>query len=158
MTFKLGTMVDLSMAYVLMLVSMTLTLMQGHNGLACDKNQRWFISTTIMHARLNCVSHDLDFENSYMAWPSCPLFKVSYQHSYCLPGSFKFNFPKCLQSSTVKCVLSSDPQFLLVGIYNSDLQPLSFSFSRPLPSFSSSFYRNISLKRLICIKIHADYL
>ena len=143
---------------ILMLVSTTFSLMQGHSGWAVYKNQRWIISTTIMHARLNCVSHDLDFENSYMAWPSCPLFKVSYQHSYCLPGSFKFNFPKCLQSSTVKCVLSSEPQFLLVGVHNSNLHPLSFPLSRPLPSFSSSFYRNISLKRLIWVKIHADYL
>ena len=39
--------VDLYMAYnILMLVSMTLTLMQGHSGSAKDKNQCWIISTT----------------------------------------------------------------------------------------------------------------
>ena len=31
-TFKLGMVVDLHMVYVLMVVSMTLTLMQGHSG------------------------------------------------------------------------------------------------------------------------------
>ena len=40
MAFKLGMMVDLAMAYVLTLVSMTLILMQGHSGSTKAKNQR----------------------------------------------------------------------------------------------------------------------
>ena len=39
MASKLGMMVDLCMAYILMLISMTLTLMQGHGGLAKAKIQ-----------------------------------------------------------------------------------------------------------------------
>ena len=39
MTFKPGMTVDLWMAYILMLVLMTLTLMQGHSGSAEEKNQ-----------------------------------------------------------------------------------------------------------------------
>ena len=46
MAFKLGMTVDLCMAYVLILVSMILTLMQGHSGLAKAKNQRWMLSAT----------------------------------------------------------------------------------------------------------------
>ena len=34
MEFKLGLNVDLCMGYILVIVSMTLTLMQGHGGLA----------------------------------------------------------------------------------------------------------------------------
>ena len=36
--FKLGMTVDLYMAYMLMLVSMTLTLIQGHSGSAEENN------------------------------------------------------------------------------------------------------------------------
>ena len=46
MAFKLGMTVDLCMAYVLILVLMTLTLMQGHSGLAKAKNQHWMLSAT----------------------------------------------------------------------------------------------------------------
>ena len=38
MAFKLGMMVDLCMAYMLMLVSVTLRLMQGHSGSAEENN------------------------------------------------------------------------------------------------------------------------
>ena len=38
--------VDLWMPYMLMLVSITLTLMQGHSGSAMAKNQRCMISAT----------------------------------------------------------------------------------------------------------------
>ena len=38
MAFKRGMTVDVCMAYILMLVSMTFTLMQGHNGSADEKN------------------------------------------------------------------------------------------------------------------------
>ena len=46
MVFKLGVTVDLCIVYMLMVVSMTLTLMQGHSGLAEEKSQRWIIWTT----------------------------------------------------------------------------------------------------------------
>ena len=38
--------IDLCMAYMLMLVSITLTVMQGHSGSAEENTQRWIISTT----------------------------------------------------------------------------------------------------------------
>ena len=48
---------------------MALTLMQGHNGLAEEKVQRWIISTTKqainMRARLNSVLLDLDLKQLY---------------------------------------------------------------------------------------------
>ena len=40
MAFNLGMTVDVDMAYMLLLVSMTLTLKQGHSGPAKAKNQR----------------------------------------------------------------------------------------------------------------------
>ena len=52
--------VDLCMAYMFMLVSMTLTLMQGHSGLAKAKTQRWIISTSKQAIRIKLartVSH-----------------------------------------------------------------------------------------------------
>ena len=42
MALKHGMTVDLYKAYILMLVSMTLTLIQGHGGSAYNKIQRWF--------------------------------------------------------------------------------------------------------------------
>ena len=48
-----------------MLISMTLTPLHGHNGLAeRGKHQRWIISK-IKHARLMSVSRDLGFESIY---------------------------------------------------------------------------------------------
>ena len=46
MAFKLDMTVDLCMGYMLMLISMTLTLMQGYSGLANETIQRWIILTT----------------------------------------------------------------------------------------------------------------
>ena len=46
MVFKLGMAADVCMACMLILVSMTLTLMQGHSGSAKAKHQGWIISTT----------------------------------------------------------------------------------------------------------------
>ena len=56
---------------------MTLTLIQGHSGLAKANNQHLIISTTKQAISIKLstmVGHfwrDLDFENVYMAWPSC---------------------------------------------------------------------------------------
>ena len=77
MAFKLGMSVDWRMAYMLMLVSMTLPLMQGHSGLAKAKDQRWIISTNkhaISTKLATTVGHflrDLHFENVDIAWPTC---------------------------------------------------------------------------------------
>ena len=46
MAFKHGMTVHLCMAYVLMLVSMTLTLMQGHSRSAKAQNRHWVIHAT----------------------------------------------------------------------------------------------------------------
>ena len=62
---------------MLKLVSMTLTLMQGHSGSPEAKIQCWIISTTKPATRIKLaptVGHclrDLDFANVYMAWPTC---------------------------------------------------------------------------------------
>ena len=68
--------VDLSMAYLLMLVPMTLTLTQGHNGSANANIQSWIISTTKQATSINLattVAHfalrELDFKDVHMAWP-----------------------------------------------------------------------------------------
>ena len=61
MAFKLGMKFDLCMGYTFMVVSMTLTLMQGHSGSAGKKNQFWIISTTkqAVHIKLAAtVGHD----------------------------------------------------------------------------------------------------
>ena len=53
--------IDLCVAYMLMLVSMVLTLMQGHSGLAEEKNHRWIISKTKQPISIKVaatVSHD----------------------------------------------------------------------------------------------------
>ena len=78
-TFKLGMTVDLWMPYLLMLVSMTLTLMQGHSGSAKAKNQRCMLSATkqaISIELATTVGHflldlDLDFANVYMDCLTC---------------------------------------------------------------------------------------
>ena len=59
---------------MLMLVSMTLTLMQGHSGSAKAKIQQKVISIKLV----TMVGHflrDLDFANVYMA---CPYFLLCY--------------------------------------------------------------------------------
>ena len=45
MAFKLGMTVDLGMAYMLMLVLMTLTLMQGHSGSVKANNNKISVFT-----------------------------------------------------------------------------------------------------------------
>ena len=76
MAFKLGMTVDLCMAYMLMLVSMTLTLIQGHNGSTEENNIKAMafklrmtvdLYMTYAHVRFD----DLDFENVCKARPSC---------------------------------------------------------------------------------------
>ena len=76
MAFNHGMMVDLYTAYMLMLVSMTLTLMQGHSGSAEGKKFNFRIISTskqIISVKLATTVghflHDLhcDFENIYMA-------------------------------------------------------------------------------------------
>ena len=76
MTFTFGMAVDLCIAHMLVLVSMTLYLMQGHSGPAKVANiQCRIISKTYskQHA-LHLLTkegpfllHDLDFANVYMA-------------------------------------------------------------------------------------------
>ena len=46
MAFKLGMKVALCMGYIVVVVSMTLTLMQGHSGSSEGENQICIISTT----------------------------------------------------------------------------------------------------------------
>ena len=65
-TFKLGVTVDLWMPYMLMLVSKTLTLMQGYSGSAKAKNQ---LATAVGLFFLPYL--DLDFANVYMACSTC---------------------------------------------------------------------------------------
>ena len=74
--------------YMLMLVLMTFTLMQGHSGSAKANNQCCMLSATkqaitkyyIISIKLAktvghfLCDHDLDFANVYMACPSCIIF------------------------------------------------------------------------------------
>ena len=63
------------MAYLLMLISMTLTLMQGHSGLAKANIQCLIILTTKQATHIKLATKvgqflcELDFENVYMGWP-----------------------------------------------------------------------------------------
>ena len=76
-TFKLGITVDLWMPYMLMLVSMTLTLLQGHSGSAKAKNQRCILLATEQAITIKLATtvsliflfflRDLDFANVSMA-------------------------------------------------------------------------------------------
>ena len=72
------------MAYMLVLVLMTLTLMQAHSGSAKEKCHRWICSTTkqaISMKRATAVGHllrDLDFENAYISGPTCFRFQVAF--------------------------------------------------------------------------------
>ena len=67
MAFRFGMTVDLGITY-----------MPG--SMACEwrKNLSWIVSTSkqavSIHVWLHFVSHDLDFENIYMAWPACYFF------------------------------------------------------------------------------------
>ena len=101
MAFKHGMTVDFCMAYMLM--SITLTLMQGHSGSAKAKNRHWIISTTKQAISIKLAPMvglffflgDLDFENVYMAWPLgfCFAAKGFYQkHLFYLSSICSF-FP-----------------------------------------------------------------
>ena len=78
LAFTLGMTVDLCMSYLLMLVSMTLTLMQGHSGSAKAKIQYWFIlktkqaksiklATTVGHFYVIMTLKTI----IWLAWPAC---------------------------------------------------------------------------------------
>ena len=77
MAFPLGMAIDMHY-HLLMLVSMTLTLMQGHSGSARARIQCWTIPTTVRQTCYNqaTVLRNLDFENVYMAWPSCTFREI----------------------------------------------------------------------------------
>ena len=82
--------------YLLMLLSMILTLMKCVSGSAKAKYQRWMISTTKQAISVKLaatVGHflsDLDFENVYKAWPTCFSFFGPFLWSF-LP-SFLLSF------------------------------------------------------------------
>ena len=65
--------------YYVMLVSMTLTLMQGHSGSANAKNQRSMLSASKQAISISAAAVgdyflrdlDFDFANVYMPWQSC---------------------------------------------------------------------------------------
>ena len=75
--------VDLRMPYMLMLVLITLTVMQGHGGLATAKNQHCMLSATKQVISIKLATTvgffflfffhdlDLDFANIPMACPCC---------------------------------------------------------------------------------------
>ena len=72
MVFKLGMTVELCMAYTLILVSMTMTLMQGHSGSAEAKQTSVELSRQLTKQAISIklyttvgpglFLHDLDFE------------------------------------------------------------------------------------------------
>ena len=67
MAFKLGMAVGACMAYMLMDISMNLTLTQGHIGPAEEKNQCWIISTnSAIRFKLNCFNGRPFFPST---WP-----------------------------------------------------------------------------------------
>ena len=75
---KLGTRVDLRMPYMLMLVLMTLTLMQGHSTSAKATNQLCMLSSTKQAISIKLATEvggvflcdlDLDFANICMVDP-----------------------------------------------------------------------------------------
>ena len=69
-TWRDGKRMDAIIIIMLVLVSMTLTLMQGHNGPANANNQHWMFSA-IEQAISITVGHfirDLDFANVCMVW------------------------------------------------------------------------------------------
>ena len=78
--FKPGMTVDLLTPYMLILVSMTLTLMQGHSGSAKAKNQRCMLSATEPKHCYNDMpflrDRDLVFANVYTACPACFAFSA----------------------------------------------------------------------------------
>ena len=80
MAFKLGLNVDLCMGYLLMVVLMTLTLMQGHSDSAEENIKLWIISTTkqAIHIKLAAtVGHD----NVYFSLKSSVPLILMYGHT-----------------------------------------------------------------------------
>ena len=76
-------------------LSMTLTLLQGHIGLADDN-----FKASNRHARLNSVSHDLDFFVTI-------LFSFFLSLSFFFLCLFLTNYNSCFQSSVVVAVVVS---------------------------------------------------
>ena len=72
MALKLGIAVDLCMAYMLMLISMTLTLMQGYTTVARQPEGKK--SAISMLGYKNSVSQDLDYKNMYIWLDQLVLF------------------------------------------------------------------------------------
>ena len=93
--------VYLWMPYMLMLVSITLTMMQGHSGSAKAKNQRCMLSATKQAIRIKLSTtvglffflRDFDLSNVYMACPTWFLLLLSIFLS-----SFFLSFFLCLPS------------------------------------------------------------
>ena len=56
---------------------------------------------------LSQVAYFVACSRSEHSFACCACLQGFYLPIVCLPGSFNFIFPKCLQSSTVECVLSS---------------------------------------------------
>ena len=96
--------VDLWMPYILMLVLMRLTLMQGHNGSAKAKQiQRCMLSATKQAISIKLAStvghclHDLDFANVYMACTLTILLVVAVfsiqrsKENQCLSSTYGLN-------------------------------------------------------------------
>ena len=82
MVFKLGTTEDLRLACMPMLVSMALTLMQGHSvsteGGRGERIQRWILSTTKQAIIISMLRYIMstwpwlsDKNTIHRAWPSC---------------------------------------------------------------------------------------
>ena len=99
MAFKRGTMVDLCLAYMLMHVLMTLTLIQGYSGLAEEYNIKAMtfkvyitvdLCMTYAHVHLDDLDLVLDFENVCKAC-RCFCLSVNLRHGtglqqrVCLP-------------------------------------------------------------------------
>ena len=72
--------VDLCRVDMLMLVSMTLTLMQGHNGLAEENIQRWIISTTKQAISIQ-LSETVGHDKFYLSPKSSVAFILNYGHT-----------------------------------------------------------------------------
>ena len=91
MVSKLSMTVDLCIAYLLILILMTLTLMQGHSGSAHNEIWGLIISTTRQATRIKLAatvchaSRQIDFEIVYVAWLFCFVcFKVLSDFDFCL--------------------------------------------------------------------------
>ena len=101
--FTLGITVDLWMPYMFKLVSMTLTLKQGHNGSAKATNQRCMLSETKqaismkLATTVGYVLHDLDFANVYIYALTILFFSFR-------PTSILVRQTACLRTCEALCV------------------------------------------------------